>query len=196
MISDHILWEKIKNSDIVDFEGKIRFLMTEYGTREPCNRFDVGNTIEFIVCDHLKNLGFHIKELPNEKRIDLIIDQIYRLSIKYSSTGDITLHNSNSCINSDLNFTDTLLLTPHYLYLLTEQNLKEIGIDIKNYLKNTGDSLKLKRALLAHLDKNNFLYRMNININVEKKHCKNKLCSKLFYEIFLIEYWKSHNYTI
>jgi hypothetical protein len=166
-------------------------LLSEYGTKEPCNRFDIGNSIEFVMSDYIKSLGYYTEELPNSKRIDLSINGSYNLSIKYSSTGDITLHNSNSCVNKDCSFTDLLLLTPSKLYLLTNKNLEENKIDISMYLENKGDSLKLKRKLLKDLDRVKFPFSMSIDIGIDKKKCKNKLCSRLFYKMAMIEYEES-----
>ena len=39
-----------KNKDnMVYFKEQIKYLLNEFGTKEPCNRFDVGNVIEFIL---------------------------------------------------------------------------------------------------------------------------------------------------
>ena len=67
-----------------------------------------------------------------------------------STLGEITLHNSNDCVNTDLEMKDTILLTPESLYLITnEVRFKHEFTDIKRYLKNAGD-LKLKRSFLRH----------------------------------------------
>ena len=72
----------------------IKYLLKQFGTSEPCNRFDVGNSIEFIIGNYIKCCGFKVLELPNAKRFDIEILNYKKLSIKYSSTSDITLHNS------------------------------------------------------------------------------------------------------
>jgi hypothetical protein len=217
ILKDNILWDKIKNfKNHNKYKNRIKYLLLKYGTKEPCNRFDVGNTIEFIIADLIKDVGFYVKELPNAKRIDLCINSNYNLSIKYSSVGDITLHNSNSCINKDNKLTDLLLLTSNKLYLITNiikinffifikvisedrkskiflshstnESLKKNKICINDFIKNTGDSLKLKRNILTKLEKINYPYYMDFNININKNFCENKLCSKLFYKMFMIEY--------
>lgn len=188
---DDIFWTKMELYDMTKYENMIKHLLLEYGTKLPCNRFDVGNTIEFIICDALREMAFEVEELPNAKRFDCCVNKKYMLSFKYSSVGDITLHNSNSCINKDIAFVDLLLITPTRIYLLTRQNLRQHGVCIATYLQNTGDSLKLKRKLLTHLDQTNFKYSKEFDVKIDKKSCKNKLCSKLFYDMFMKEYYSS-----
>ena len=191
VISDDSLWNSINAHDFIYFENFIKYILLEYGTSQPCNRFDIGNSLEFAICDELKSMGYEIDELPNAKRIDLCINNTYQLSIKYSSGGDITLHNSNSSINKDCTFTDLLLLTPKSLYLLTKDNIGSINIDINEYLVNTGDSLKLKRSLLTELDKLGFRFRKLIDLNIDKKNCRHQLCAKKFYEMAKMDYTQS-----
>lgn len=66
-IDDKLLWETIisNNDDLQECQNQIEYLLQEFGTKEPCNRFDVGNVIEFIIADYLKSLNFIITELPN-----------------------------------------------------------------------------------------------------------------------------------
>lgn len=188
-ISDNLFWgEFTKHSNIESVRDKIEYLLNEFGTREPCNRFDIGNTIEYLLCDYIKSIGFDVKELPNAKRIDFSINDTYNLSIKYSSVGNITLHNSNSCINKDTHMTDCLLLTNKKIYLITNDLLLNNNINIDNYLINNGDSLKLDRKLLYMLERLNYRYIFNFPINIDKSKCKNRLCSKVFYEQFNNEY--------
>ena len=137
---------------------------------------------------HACNLD--VIEKSNSKRIDICIYN-YELSIKYSKSGAITLHNSNSCINKDISFTDLLLLTPKKIYLITNEILRKKNIDINNYLKNTGDSLKLKRSLLTYLSQIQYEYMIDIDIQVNQEESKNTLCSKVFYKHFSIEYEQS-----
>lgn len=183
-VTDHFLWKVISDNKDKLQESKlfIEYLLSEFGTIQPCNRFDIGNCIEFILSEFLTCIGFKIDELPNARRIDLSINSKYNLSIKYSSIGDITLHNSNSCINKDEHMTDLLLLTTEKLYLITNKELQNQGIDIKNYIKNTGDSLKLKRSILTKLHRIKYPLFINFKLKINKKTCKNRLCSKLFYK--------------
>ena len=146
--------------------------------------------IEFLLGHMLKKAGANVMELPNEKRVDLCINSYYKISIKYSSSGDITLHNSNGSVNKDLVMTDFLLLTPKNLYLITNKELCEYGIDVTKYLKNTGDSLRLKRSLLPVLKRKKYQYMMDFNIEIDKSQCKNRLTSKVFFEYLLCQFSK------
>jgi hypothetical protein len=188
IITDELLWKNIKQVKIEEYIDKIKYLLLEFGTKELCNRFDVGNVIEFIIAELINSTGYNVEELPNAKRIDLCINGNYNLSIKYSSVGDITLHNSNRCINKDLHLTDLLLLTTSQLYLITNKELQKNNIDVNQYIKNTGDGLKLQRKILKVLENKKYPFIIEFNITIDKKVCKNRLCSKVFYNSFMIEY--------
>lgn len=181
-LNDYILWNHIIKGDLNNLQRRTKHLLQVYGTSLPCNRFDVGNSIEFLLEDFIASLGFSVTKLPNAKRIDLCINDSFKLSIKYSSVGDITLHNSNSCINKDENMTDLMLLTPTHLYLITNDNIQQTGINLNDYLVNTGDSLKLKRTLLTKLENINFKYKCPIDIKIDKSSCQNKSCAEVFYQ--------------
>jgi hypothetical protein len=185
--TDEEFWKKI-SKDLNPVKNPIEYLLREFGTKESCNRFDVGNSIEFILSDHINSCGFKVSELPNAKRFDIDIEHYKSISIKYSSVGAITLHNSNSSINKDKDMKDTILLTPEKLYLITNTELCKNNINFKDYIKDTGDSLKLKRKLLKELEKKEYPYICDINIKHNKKECKNRLCSKIFYFKFMEEY--------
>ena len=189
---DKLLWDKLMKNKTVfdDKKKKIEYLLNEFGTKQPCNRFDVGNCIEFIIAEIIQESGLIIEELPNAKRVDINIKFYGELSIKYSSTGDITLHNSNSSINTDEHMTDLILLTTQNIYLITNKELDNYQINIKDYLKNKGDSLKLKRTILNQLKVKNYPYIMSFKLNMDKTLCKNRLTSKLFYEKFTEDFEK------
>ena len=185
--TDEEYWSKFITN--VDGTKKlVEYLLNEFGTKEACNRFDVGNSIEFILIDSIVKSGFEVTEMPNEKRFDLNVKNYKKLSIKYSSCGDITLHNSNSCVNKDEEMKDTILLTGDKLYLITMDELKKNNIDVKPFIKNAGDSLKLKRSLLKELERKKYPYVHNINIKYNKTECKHRLCSKVFYKKLVEEY--------
>lgn len=189
-IKNNEFWKELVSQTnlLKRLKDKIEYLLEQFGTKEPCNRFDVGNTIEFIICDHIRSCGFDVKELPNAKRFDIDINNYKKLSIKYSSVGDITLHNSNGSVNKDMEMKDTILLTPDNMYFISIEELSKIDIDISDHIKNCGDSLKLKRKLLKILREKNYSFVYSINISHDKEKCKNRLCSKVFYDKFNEEY--------
>jgi hypothetical protein len=192
VITDEIFWKTIKENKqhMQIFKKELEYLLHEFGTSKPCNRFDVGNSIETYISEFIKIIGFKVTQLPNAKRVDLSIDNYKSLSIKYSSGSDITLHNSNSCINKDEKMNDVILLTPDKLYLITNEKLNDYNIDLKVYLKNTGDGLKLKKSILTKMRKQAYPYVIDININIDKKQCKNRLCSELFLKSLREEFRK------
>ena len=193
LYSDREFWEKLLSIDIHFIKDRIEYLLYEFGTKEPCNRFDIGNSIEFIINEYITAAGFQTSELPNAKRFDVNVHDYKPLSIKYSSCGDITLHNSNSTVNKDMEMKDTILLTPEKIYLITNAELAKHQIDIQDYIQNTGDSLKLKRKIVKILHDKQYPFMHDIHINHYKKECKNRLCSKLFYQQVMKEYNDKQN---
>lgn len=194
-MTDNKLWKIIstRNSHLEKMEQKIMFLMNEFGTSMPCNRFAVGNSVEFILAEFLECHNLSVDRLPNAKRIDLCINDHHRLSIKYSSSGNIKLHNSNNSINHDEQMTDLVLLTTKELYLITRQALKEHNIVATEYIKNTGDGLALQRRFLTFLKKNNYPYVMSLCMKIDKTNCKNRSCCRVFYREFEREFNESIN---
>lgn len=183
VISDEDFFNIFKSSDKNEMINILEFILKKYGTKLPCNRFDIGNSIEFALGEHLENkCGFKIEDIHNEKRYDIKIDNYKKLSIKYSSSGDITLHNSNSNINTDLEMKDTFLITLNHIYLITKKEILKQNINISEFLVNTGDSLKLKRTFLNFLINKNYPFIFELKINYNKKECQNKSTSRAFYE--------------
>tara|TARA_B100001142_G_C14276303_1_gene632983 strand:+ start:268 stop:975 length:708 start_codon:yes stop_codon:yes gene_type:complete len=183
-ISDDILWQNLlegRATYLQDFQDKARYILKNYGTSLPCNRFDVGNSLEFLLGDYIRNCGMTVDQLPNAKRIDITVNQTYGLSIKYSSSGDIKLHNSNNCVNTDMCMTNLILMTPEKVYLITNENLADHGINVNDYLKNTGDALSLKRNILTQFRKTDFPYNFDIDFKIEKSECEHKSCAEVFY---------------
>ena len=186
-VTDRTFWYNLRQAPLKNFVSRTKYILSEWGTTEPCNRFDIGNSIEILLGQMIENeCNYKVKQLPNAKRIDMCIEDEYPLSIKWSRTGDITLHNSNSCINKDVHMTDLLLLEPEYMWLITNNNLKEVGIDVNAYLVNKGDSLKLKRSILTQLHKKEFKYKRDVDLVVSE--CKHRLCAELFLKQAMLEY--------
>ncbi len=152
-ILDNELWNLLEKCQKDDCIKKIKYVLSEFGTTNACNRFDVGNCIEFFIGDMLKNAGAVVRELPNAVRIDLQINNHYGVSIKYSGTrsGTVVLHNSNGHANDDVSMVDLLLLTKNELWLITEEQVLNYGYDVRMYLDSKPDCLKLRKSLLTAL---------------------------------------------
>lgn len=176
------LWDLLEKCEKDDCIKKIKYLMSEFGTRSACNRFDVGNCVEFFIGDMLKSAGAVVKELPNATRIDLQINNFYGVSIKYSASksGSVILHNSNGHANDDVSMVDLLLLCNNELWLITPEQVRNYGYDIEMYLVNKPDCLQLKKSLLTALRKVDYAWYMPFDLRVEE--CKHNLTSKIVYE--------------
>lgn len=181
-ILDNELWNLLEKCQKDDCIKKIKYVLSEFGTTNACNRFDVGNCIEFFIGDMLKNAGAVVRELPNAVRIDLQINNHYGVSIKYSGTrsGTVVLHNSNGHANDDVSMVDLLLLTKNELWLITEEQVLNYGYDVRMYLDNKPDCLKLRKSLLTALRKVDYPWKMSFDLTVEQ--CHNKLTSKILYD--------------
>jgi hypothetical protein len=181
-ILDNELWNLLEKCQKDDCIKKIKYILSEFGTTNACNRFDVGNCIEFFIGDMLKNAGAVVRELPNAVRIDLQINNHYGVSIKYSGTrsGTVVLHNSNGHANDDVSMVDLLLLTKNELWLITEEQVLNYGYDVRMYLDSKPDCLKLRKSLLTALRKVDYPWKMSFDLTVEQ--CHNKLTSKILYD--------------
>ncbi len=182
MLSVSQLTEKLKNQDKTDYKKLMLHILEDYGCALHCNRFAIGNCHEYAIEDIVRATGLTVQNLQDAVRVDLNIKEFGRISIKYSSTGDVKLHNSNNVANKDMSMVDTLLVTPTDWWILTTAEMTKVGVDVKEYLKNSGDGLQLKRTILTALAKNKYPHRFAHSIEIDKKKCKNKETSRVFYE--------------
>jgi hypothetical protein len=182
MLSVSQLTEKLKNQDKTDYKKLMLHILEDYGCALHCNRFAIGNCHEYAIEDIVRATGLTVQNLQDAVRVDLNIKEFGRISIKYSSTGDIKLHNSNNVANKDMSMVDTLLVTPTDWWILTTAEMMKVGVDVKEYLKNSGDGLQLKRTILTALTKNKYPHCFAHSIEIDKKKCKNKETSRVFYE--------------
>lgn len=175
-------WESFKDISTTDFEKKCKFMFEEFGTSLACNRFDVGNCVEYAFSDMLKeNECFQVENVPNAQRYDLNIHMYGYISIKYSSSGNIRLHNSLGD-NKDMHMKPTFVVTPVCIYLITKELIEKYDINLDSYLKNTGDALELKRSILTLLDKKKYPFKKHIDIQFDKGKCKHRQCSEIIYK--------------
>jgi hypothetical protein len=182
MLSVSQLTEKLKNQDKTEYKKLMLHILEDYGCALHCNRFAIGNCHEYAIEDLVRATGLTVQNLQDAVRVDLNIKEFGRISIKYSSTGDIKLHNSNNVANKDMSMVDTLLVTPTDWWILTTPEMMKVGVDVKEYLKNSGDGLQLKRTILTALAKNKYPHRFAHSIEIDKKKCKNKETSRVFYD--------------
>jgi len=165
--TDNDFFEKLKNSKYkidLDFENYVKYILKKFGNKPCCNRFTIGNCIEYTIADLIFKSNFTVNFLPNSI---YDIKNYKKLSIKYSSCGNIKLHNSNNQ-NTKSDFTDLLLITPQKIYLITNSIIKQKNIKIKDFLKNTGDKLFLKRKFINKKNMKNYEFKTDINKILEK----------------------------
>lgn len=163
------------------FERRCLYMFSEFGTSLQCNRFDVGNCIEYNFAETLQENGFKVEKKPNAKRIDIDIVDYDKVSLKYTSSGDIKLVNSLG-ENKEMSLEKTVIITPTSLWLISEDLLKHFGIDAKEYLFNTKDGISLRRKLLSKLAQTDYPFRRDINIEFDRKMCRNRQCSEIIWE--------------
>jgi hypothetical protein len=177
-----VFMDTLKNADKSKYSTLMKHLMTEYGTALHCNRFAIGNSNEYAIAEVVRGTGLEVIELQDASRIDQEVKGLGKYSIKYSSGGDIKLHNSNNTANTDMSMHNTLLVTPHEWWYLTPDDMSAVGVNYKDYLKNTGDGLALKSTILTALKAHAYPHFFKFDISVDKKQCKNKETSKVFYD--------------
>jgi hypothetical protein len=174
-------------ADKSKYSTLMKHLMAEYGTALHCNRFAIGNCNEYAIADVVRGTGLIVTEMQDASRVDQEVVGLGKYSIKYSGSGDIKLHNSNNVTNTDTTMHNTLLVTPDEWWYLTPEEMALVGVDYKTYLKNTGDGLSLKRTILAMLKAKGYKHFFQFDIAVDKKQCKNKETSKVFYDAIKLQ---------
>jgi hypothetical protein len=172
----------LKDADKSAYIRLMQHLMLEYGTGLYCNRFAIGNCNEYAIGDLVRTTGLKVTEMQNAARVDQSVEGLGKYSIKYSSGGDIKLHNSNNSSNRDMGIHDVLLVTPKEWWFLRESEMAAHGVDIKAYLKNTGDGLSLKESVLTALKRAKYPHHFLYDISVDKTKCKHQETSRVFYE--------------
>lgn len=175
-------WNKMKDINKDEYKKIMEYLFEEYGTKLYCNRFGIGNCHEYAICDLISKLGLKSTVHQNATRIDICVEDIDKFSIKYSSGGNIKLHNSNNCSNTDLSMVNTLLVTPTMWWFLIPTEIEKLGIVLNAYIKNTGDGLELMKSLLTILKDKEYKYMFEYSININKKNCKNKEINRIIYD--------------
>jgi len=174
--------KKLEQADKTKYSTIMKHLMAEYGTGLHCNRFAIGNCNEYAIADLVRETGLKVTEMQDASRVDQEIEGLGKYSIKYSGSGDIKLHNSNNKANTDTGMHNTLLVTPDEWWYLSPEEMTLVGINFKDYLNNTGDGLALRRTILTALKAKQYKHFFRFDIAVDKKQCKNKETSKVFYD--------------
>lgn len=172
----------LKAADKTKYSTIMNHVMTEYGTSLHCNRFAIGNCNEYAIADLIRATGLEVTEMQDAHRVDQEVKGLGAYSIKYSGSGDIKLHNSNNCSNTDMCMHTTLLVTPKEWWYLISDDMTSVGVNVKEYLTNKGDGLSLKRSILTTLKAAKYPHWFTFDSEVDKKLCKHKETSRVFYD--------------
>jgi len=187
LLSIEEFWKAIEIGSKDRWKQINEFMLHHFGTALSCNRFAVGEIIEDATSDFLKVCGIDALCVPSAKRIDIVIKNVKGLeglSSKYVSTGNhVILHNSQRKTNTDLEMSSTLLFLPTEWWFLHPITIKELGLTITDYMKNTGDSLQLSFKLLDALRLKKYPYTMKVELLYDKSKCLKKATSDLTYHI-------------
>lgn len=175
-------FERLKNQNKDEFQTLMKQILEEQGTALHCNRFAVGNCHEYAISELIQSMGLETEVESNAKRIDISVKNFRKFSIKYSSGGNIKLHNSNNTSNTDYSMVDTLLVTPTEWWFLVPNEIAKQDIDLKEFLKSTGDGLQLMSRILTVLHTKKYPYHFACDIRVDKKKCKNLEINRIVYE--------------
>lgn len=180
-------WKAIQVGSKDRWKQVNEFMLHQFGTALSCNRFAVGEVIEDATNDFLKVCGIDALCVPSAKRIDIVIKNVKELeglSSKYVSTGNhVILHNSQRKTNTDLEMSPTLLFLPTEWWFLHPKTITELGLNVADYMKNTGDSLQLSFKLLEALRLKEYPYTLKCELQYDKSKCLKKATSDLTYQI-------------
>ena len=176
----NIFWDKITKippNILTNFKEQVEKRLYQFGTSLYENRPIMGGLIEHSLLKMFKNSDFYTIPKPQAKRIDCEIDGI-EWSIKWSSTGNIKLHNSNNCSNKDIKMVNTILITTNGIYFIVPDIMHMFNIQLidsennkNSLLKNVGDGLSLQRNILQQLKKNKYPFIIDIKINYHRNNC-------------------------
>jgi len=173
----------LHRADKSEYHAVMTYLMTEFGTTLPCNRFSIGNCNEYAIADVIRTTPMEVTEKQNAVRIDMSVTGFRDFSIKYSGGGTVILHNSQGS-NKDTMMHDTLLVTPTEWWFLSPAEIEKYSsIPISTFLDNRGDSLSLKlNGLLKELRRVEYPYHFDFDISIKRENCKHREISKIVYE--------------
>jgi hypothetical protein len=172
----------LRDADKSKYSTLMKYIFTEFGTSLHCNRFAIGNSNEYAIADLVRTTGLEVVEMQDATRVDQEVKGLGKYSIKYSTSGNIKLHNSNNSANTDMTMHNTLLVTPDEWWYLSPEEISAVGVNIRDYLKNTGDGLELLRGILSTLKKSGYKHYFAFDMKVDKNACKHRETSRVFYD--------------
>lgn len=181
------LWASIVSNESArrTFNTRVEYILNQFGTALSCNRFAIGECIEYAATDLLHEIGVCAEAVSSEKRIDIRIRNVAGLtaiSSKYVSTGShVILYNAQRTVATDMTLHPTILFLANEWWLLVPSLIEKMGVSVKEYLKNTTDSVQLSFKILASLRQLNYPYYLTHAITYDKKSCPQKATSEVLY---------------
>jgi hypothetical protein len=190
-ISVEKFWKQVVEGNKTEWLHVVEYILNKFGTALSCNRFAVGEVIEFATKDYMINLGVDAKCVPSATRIDMVcnIEGLDGISSKFVSSrgkdtkGHVVLHNAQRTTATDTTLHPTLLFLLDEWWFLEPKYIKQLGIEVSDHIKNTGDSVQLKFTLLPQLREKNYPYVLKQTISYDKESCPRKATSELTYKI-------------
>ena len=186
-------WEQIAGGSRAEWSSIVEFTLNTFGTALYCNRFAVGEIIELASRDFLCASGIPAISEPSKARFDLRVlgagDSCKNISCKFVSErgtaykSHVVLYNAQRTMATDMSLHPTLLFLMDEWWFLEPNAIKECGVDIKDHIKNTGDSVHLNFTILRELRARSYPYVCAHAIRYDKAACLKKPTSELTYEL-------------
>ena len=177
----HAFMESLRAADKRTYVARTYHMLKKFGNALPCNRFAIGTVNELLVRDFISKIGWKVESNMQAKRIDMTVEGLDPFSIKYSSSGNIKLHNSLG-VNRDTTMVNTLLITPKHWWFLDIAEMAAVGVDYKDYIKEVTDGLELKRTILTKLASNGYAHWMEVDLGLDDgEACENQSTADIFY---------------
>ena len=181
------MWDAVVKGCKGKWTTEVEFILGIFGTALSCNRFPIGESIEYGTTEYLRRIGVDARWLPSATRVDLCLHNVTGLSgisSKFCSTNkEVTLHNSQRTTATDKTLHPTFLFLVDEWWFLYPPTIKSLGINPDDYIKNTKDSIHLKLSILKKLKELKYPYYFVHKIKYDKGTCPQKATSELFYQL-------------
>ena len=181
------MWETIEKGSKTSWSEPVEFVLNTFGTALSCNRFAVGEVVEYATTEFLRSIGIDAVCLASEARIDVRINNVTGvsgISSKLVTTGShVILSNSQRKIATDLTLHPTLLFLTNEWWFLDPATIASLGVDIRPHIKSTGDSVHLSFKLLDELKEKGYPYRLNHLLKYDREACERKATSEVLFQL-------------
>jgi hypothetical protein len=182
-------WGRIVAGDAARrmFSRRVEYILNEFGTALSCNRFAIGECIEYAATDFFREIGVRADAVSSEKRVDILVrnvEGLTELSSKFVSTGKhVVIYNAQRTVATDMSLRPTLLFLMDEWWLLEPSKMDAMGVSAREFLKSTGDSVQLSFNLLSRLRLMNYPYCLPHTIRYDKQFCPRKATSEILYRL-------------